>query len=53
MTKAITYAALGVLLPLTPAITDPPTHESNAVAPFGITDWLSCSKKPHLPWCNK
>ncbi|MCT1818177.1 hypothetical protein QPX44_04230 [Corynebacterium pseudodiphtheriticum] len=52
MTKAIALAVIGTLLPLASATTTPPTNEANAPVFYNITDWLSCSKKPQLPWCN-
>ncbi|WIM68706.1 hypothetical protein QP027_04790 [Corynebacterium breve] len=52
MIKTTTYAILGALLPLTPALTAPPAEETTLAVVYGINDWLSCAKKPELPWCK-
>ncbi|WP_311342904.1 hypothetical protein [Corynebacterium riegelii] len=52
MTTAIASTIIATTLALTPAVTMPPTNQDSISVFYSITDWLSCSKKPQLPWCK-
>lgn len=52
MTKTISYAAITAFLSLAPSVSTPYANETAALVTYSITDWLSCSERPQLPWCN-
>ena len=52
MNRIITCAAIAAFLPLAPTVATPNENKPTEAVAFDITDWLSCSKKPQLPWCK-